>query len=125
MNPRYSLRYVFEWGGPCLWASNDAARDRFGYGVNVDDLPLSNGTTDLVAKLIAWHGQALNHDYPPDPSPWRQDECDRFNIASKQLLQTIRAELGNEYDIADEQPLMSEDPNLDKYLKDPQRYRKF
>jgi len=124
MNPRYSLRYFFEWYGPCLWASNDAARDRFGCGVNVDELPLSDGTKNLAAELMLWHHQALNQDYPPDPSPWRQDECNRFNRASKQLLQTIRDELGNEYDIVDEQPLVSEDPNLDKYLKDPQGYRK-
>ncbi len=124
MSPPYSLRYFFDWGGPCLWANNDSARDRFGIGaVNVVDLPLSDATKRRADELAAWHDQSLNQDYPPDPSPWRQDECDRFNDASQQLLETIRNELGDDYDIVDEQPRLSEHPRLDEYLKDPASFR--
>lgn len=125
MTTQYLLRYFFEWGGPCLWANNDAACDRFGIGgVNLDDLPVSDATKRRAEELTAWHDLSLNQDYPPDPSPWRQKECDLFNNASQQLLQTIRNELGPGYDVVDEQPLMSEHPKLDEYLKDPQGYRK-
>ncbi|MDB4759753.1 hypothetical protein OAG34_00920 [bacterium] len=126
MVPKYSLRYFFEWGGgPCLWANDDPARDRFGIGaVKLDELPLSDATKRRAEQLAEWYDQSLNQDYPPDPSPWRQKECDLFNNASQQLLQTIRNELGPGYDVVDEQPLMSEHPKLDEYLKDPQGYRK-
>jgi len=125
MSVQYFLRYFFEWGGPCLWAHNDAARDHFGIGgVNLSNLPVSKKTERRAEELTAWHDQSLNKHYPSDPSPWRQDECDRFNHASQQLLQSIRDELGPDYDVVDEQLPMSEDPNLDEYLGDPQGYRK-
>ncbi len=125
MSTKYSLRYFFEWCGPCLWANNDAARHRFGIGgVNLDDLLVSGATKRLAEEMTAWHDRSLNQDYPPDPSTWRQDECVRFNNASQQLLQTIRDELGDDFHVIDEQPLLSEDPNLDQYLNDPQGYRK-
>ena len=125
MSTQYSLRYFSDWGGPCLWANNDAARSRFGIGgVNFDDLPVSDATKRSAEELVAWHVQSLNKDYPPDPSPWRQEECDRFNHASQQLLHTVRNELGADYDVVDEQLPISQDPNLDEYLKDPLGYRK-
>ena len=125
MTTQYLLRYFFEWGGPCLWANNDAACDRFGIGgVNLDDLPVPDATKRRAEELTAWHDLSLNQDYPPDPGPWRQDECDRFNHASLELFHTLHNELGSDYDLVDEQLPLSEDPNLDEYLKDPQGYRK-
>ena len=126
MVTKYRLRYFFEWGGgPCLWADNDAAIDQFDVGgVDYTDLPLSPQTITLAEQLAQWHDKSLNWDYPPDPGPWRQPECDRFNDASKQLLQTIREDLGDEYDIVDRQPVLREDPELDRYLQDPKGFRR-
>ena len=64
--------------------------------------------------MAEWHDGSLNRDYPPDPGPWRQPECDRFNAASAVLLADIRAELGPEFEVIDRQARCEEDPELDK-----------
>ncbi len=120
----YHLGYFFEYGGPCLWAANDAARERFGYCVDLAQLPLSEETIRTAQQLGAWFSESLNWDYPPDPGPWRQDECDRFNRATAELLAVIRRELGDDFDVVDEQMRMAEDPNLDAYLADPKGFRR-
>jgi len=114
-----------EWGGPCLWADNDPASDAFGIGsIDLRKLPLSEATVQLAKQTIAWHDQALNWDYPPDPGPWRQAECDRFNQASRQLFDRIYQELGPMYEVCYQQPDLVEDPDLDVYLRDPGNFRR-
>src|SRR4051812_34933325 len=113
---KYRLRYFFEYGGPCLWAANDAAREQFGYCVDLNYLPLPAETIRTAGDIGNWFSRSLNPDYPPDPSPWRQEDCDRFNRATAELLALIRDQLGSEFEIVDEQKPMVEDPDLDIYL---------
>src|SRR4051812_26161172 len=120
----YRLRYFFEYGGPCLWSVNDAARERFGYCVHLTQLPLSAETITAAGEVGAWFSQSLNWTYPPDPGPWRQEECDRFNRAASELLERVRCELGAEFEIVDEQKPVVEDPELDVYLADPKGFRR-
>jgi hypothetical protein len=121
---KYRLRYFFDYGGPCLWAANDTARDRFDYSIDLAELPLSPETIQTAKEIGAWFDQSLNWDYPPDPGPWRQDECDRFNRATADLLNRIRQELGSEFEVVNEQNLLAEDPDLDAYLADPKDFRR-
>jgi hypothetical protein len=72
---------------------------------------------------VDWHDQALNWEYPPDPGPWRQDECERFNQAAKDLLITVRQELGDHFEVIDELVEETEDPDLDAYLRDPKAFK--
>src|SRR5271163_5028489 len=126
MAPRFRLKFFCEWGGgPCLWADNDNARARFDVGgVDYGQLGLSLDTVELANRLCDWHDQSLNRDYPPDPGPWRQDECDRFNAAARDLLERIRRELGEEFEVIDHQWELGEDPDLDAYLKNPKGFRR-
>jgi hypothetical protein len=71
-----------------------------------------------------WFYQSMNHEYPPDPSPWRQEECDRFNAAAANLFRAITRELGPVYSIRNCQPLLQEDPDLDEYLKAPGSFKR-
>lgn len=124
MSHTYELRYFFEYGAGPLWALNDAAERAFGISyIAPESLPLSEQSQHRASELAAWFNQSLNQDYPPDPSPWRQDECDRFNDASAKLLAQIRAELGGDYNVIDEQASLSEDPRLDEYLENPNAFR--
>jgi hypothetical protein len=124
----YQIRYFFEWGGGCLWAGNDAANRDFGYGpfdvAKPCPLPLSDQTIASCRQLSEWHDRSLNWDYPPDPGPWRQIECDRFNVAATRLLTAIRAELGSRFKVLDEQKWLVEDPDLDSYLADRKGFRR-
>jgi hypothetical protein len=127
-NPtKYKLRFFFEWGGGCLWPGDTAATSDFGYGpLDAPDtnLPLSTETVRRCGELAVWHDTSLNWAYPPDPGPWRQPECDQFNDAVRHLLATIRAELGDQFEVIDQQPQAVEDPDLDVYLADPQGFRR-
>lgn len=120
------LRFFFDYG--CLWASDDATRDRLGNGpldcVEPARLVLSDAALSLIAQLDAAHQARLNPLYQPDPSLWSQDLCDRFNANVEKLLGMLRQELGAEYDILDEQERYVEDPRLDAYLAQEPRLTK-
>jgi hypothetical protein len=108
---KYQLRYFFEWGGGCLWPGNDAAYHQFGlgpYDVSPCPLPLSVESLTRCKELGSLHDTSLNRDYPPDPGPWQQDQWDRFNALSDQLLADIRDELGSDFEIINRQKEVSE-----------------
>jgi hypothetical protein len=120
--PTFRLRFFFDWRvGTCLWAANDAAKARFDYAVDPERL-LSPETLDEIARIASWHDTSLNWTYPPDPGPWRVEECVRFNQAVRALLVAIQSELGSELELVDEFVEQHEDPDLDAYLADPTRY---
>lgn len=123
--PRYRLRYAFDAGsGTCLWSADAAAEEAFGYAAEPERLPLSPETVRRLHQVAAWHGESLNRDYPPDPGPWRQEECDRFNQAARELLEEVRRELGEEFTVEDAFGELAEDPDLDAYLADPKGFRR-
>jgi hypothetical protein len=92
--PIYRVKLMFEWGGGCLWADDDAAHERFGVGAIEDALPLTPETRRRLEELSAWHDGALNWDDPAAPSPWHADEQARFARAAEEMLATLRADLG-------------------------------
>jgi hypothetical protein len=123
--PTYRLRFFFDFGcRSALWSGNDAAHAAFGYPVDLTMLPLSAATAARMAELAEWQETSLNWDYPPDPGPWRQGECDRFNRAARELLATCRAELGARFEIVDEFSEIHEDPDLDAYLRNPKGFQR-
>jgi len=119
----YVLRDIFDWGTGCIWAGNDAARDTFGLGpldqeVELEEgklelpLPLRPETLERARHLGGWHDGAMNWEDPTaGAGPWRQEECDRFNAAARDLLATIRSELGSDFEILDHTDPGREDPD--------------
>lgn len=98
----YRLRYRFECGlGACLWALDDATRDRFGDVVDAADLPLPENTWRRVIYLTAWYDTGLDWSYPPDPSPWDAEEHARFDTEARRMLHTLREQLGPAFEVED------------------------
>ncbi len=132
------LRFFFDWGaGGCLWAGDEHTREVLGYGpVDADHFDVNGKLSrssplylppeikKLVADLDNENYTYLNVDYQPDPSLWRQDQCERFNAKVDMLLKILSTELGSNYDIVDKQTRYSEDPDLDIYLKDPKSFKR-
>ncbi|MEH3092497.1 MAG: hypothetical protein PGN20_10745 [Agrobacterium cavarae] len=124
------LRFFFDYGaGGCLWAGDEATLARLDVGpvdaftfdlegrVSVrPPLELSEVAQTLRDRLDFQHSRYLNPIYPPDPSLWSQALCDRFNDDVDRLLAILRVELGNQYEIRDEQIRYVEDPELGEYL---------
>ena len=96
---RYKLKLMFEWGGGTIWCDDDAASDRFGVGPIEKSLPLSAATRKELEDMTAWHDTSLDWDHPPNPSPWSEEERARFDQAAAQMLQTVRNELGDGFEI--------------------------
>ncbi|GER89825.1 hypothetical protein KDW_39870 [Dictyobacter vulcani] len=111
--PQYVIRFFFDAGSAtCFWPVNDDARKRFGSYIQPEDLPLSKATIKCADDIVDWQTASLNWNYPPDPGPWRQDECDHFNQAVKELLEEIYKELADHFEIINEFKEINEDPDL-------------
>src|SRR5262249_29889415 len=125
---RYVIRFFCEWGAGCLWPGNDAAYDDFNLGpYDLHDpcpLPLSAEILKRCRDLDRWHHTSLNLESTVQLGPWRQAECDRFNLAVIELVGDLKRELGADFELINRQKPMAEDPDLDAYLADPQGFRR-
>ena len=90
---------MFEWGGGTLWCANDAARNVYDVGAVEEELPLSREVLRELQRLTELHDTALDWNYPPDPSPWSQEQFDLFDSEALSILERIRAELGPAYEV--------------------------
>jgi hypothetical protein len=121
-----TLNFWWDWNCESpFWPANEAAHSRFGYGPIAPEklgLPIV-----LAAELVDtsdWHDKSLNWEYPPDPGPWRQDECDQFNEKSKDLFNQCCAVFGPSITLVYKHRDEQEDPDLDRYLVDPKKFRR-
>lgn len=99
-----ALRLFFDAGsGVCLWAGNDAARERFGYAVAHEDLPLSVNTKRWLDYLVAWFDTSLDWENAPARGAyWTEAEEERFRAAVALGLEMARRELGDGFLVRDE-----------------------
>src|SRR5579863_3841495 len=95
----YCLRFLFEYGSFCLWSENEKAETSFGSPISPEKLPLSPPTVHRVNEMCEWFDRSLNWDYPPNPGPWRQVECDRFHHAAQHMFETLKRELGTVFEL--------------------------
>ena len=99
----YRLRYFWEWGSrTCFWSDNNAARERFDYEVDVDQLPLSEVLKRRIYFLASWHNSLMNWANAPEGSIWSSAESERFSGASSELLTLVRQHLGANYEVVDQ-----------------------
>lgn len=90
---------MFEWGGGTIWCANDAAIKKYDVGPVEEKLPLSQEALEQLQRLTDLHDEALNWEYPPDPSPWTKQQFESFEIKALEILDKLRVELGAEYEI--------------------------
>ncbi|NUM53303.1 MAG: hypothetical protein HUU46_06645 [Candidatus Hydrogenedentes bacterium] len=101
--PNITFRYFFDLGaGTCLWSADDETRNRFGYAVDIDMLPVSAETKEQYARLLAWHDRAFNWSDPTGDPVLGQEERARFNDAANRLFLQLRHELPEQFGLLDE-----------------------
>ncbi len=98
----YVLRFFFEWGGDCLWSANDAARERFGYPVNLSDLPIPEDLRVELLRAEECFQTSYDENDPAGSSPWTKKELSDFNRLKDDLLARLRIALGPTFEIRDE-----------------------
>ncbi|MFZ6846546.1 hypothetical protein [Undibacterium sp. RuTC16W] len=101
----YVVRYFFDPGsGICLWAKNEATREKFGYPIDHWTLPLPENTKRALQYLVAWFDTSLDWDAPSDSDTyWSDDELQRFRLAARKGLELLRQELPSQlYEFIDE-----------------------
>ncbi len=99
---KYKLRFWFEHGGICLWSMNDEAREKYGYPIKNEKLPLSRDLVDELNALEKEYGTYLNWDCPTDPSSWSEEHKRSFLRRAAQAYEKLKTELGNDYCLSNE-----------------------
>lgn len=99
---KYILKYWFEHGGTCLWSTNDLAKNKFDYAIANEKLPISKSLIkELYALEEEYHGY-LDWEYPPNPSPWTENQKSDFKYRANKVYHKLLSELGIEYEIINE-----------------------
>jgi hypothetical protein len=99
------LRFFFDAGsGVCLWAQDDAAKQRFGYAVELDDLDLPHDLRADLVQLIAdydatidWNNPGAAPDIDTGPISFGYEPDAPFRGRVEPLLPRLRAALGPEF----------------------------
>jgi len=116
-----TARFFFDYGsGTALWTVEPQESGE--HYVDLEQLPVSRALREAVLDLVVRYDSSLNWDYPPDPGPWREAQCCRFNDDARQVLRRLRDELAPDWQIIDSFKELHEDPDLDSYLADPARF---
>ena len=95
----YRLKLMFEWRGGTLWSDNEAARARFGIGSIEELLGLDPALLERLEELSVWHDTALDWDDPGGPSPWSDEELERFYQAAGAVREEVARALGPDFEV--------------------------
>ena len=97
------LRYFYDPGsGVCLWAGDDEAREKYGYPILLDALPLSESVVSIGQELIERFDTSIDWEYPSNPSPWTDEERNKFKNDCTRFRTQVVKELGPNYIIKNE-----------------------
>ncbi|MFF2750483.1 hypothetical protein ACFVVA_33710 [Kitasatospora sp. NPDC058048] len=102
--PSY-LRFFFEYGVDTpLWPGPSGSPDLdspYDYPCDLDRLPITPATRAELARLADRYQSSLNEAYPPDPSPWSEEEKELFRRQAAAALEALRRDLGGGWTVED------------------------
>ena len=95
---KYQFRFVFDnVSGICLWGSNPAAVDDFGYTAELADLPLPAEVIDAGESITRrWTAFAGMNHWPDG------DNRKKFRRGAKQFFVLLCQHLPDEFEVLDE-----------------------
>ena len=99
---KYQLRFYFEHGGICIWGMNDCAKQKYGYAIETDMLPISDNLKAELDLLEKDYATYLNWDDPAAPSLWSEEKKTSFLNAANEVYEKLTGELGLEFDVLSE-----------------------
>ena len=96
---KYRIKFWFEHGGECLWGANDAAKEKYGYCINKNSIPISKALVDKLAKLETEYSSYIDWDNPSKASKWSREQKLDFIVESTKVYFLLSDELGSGYEI--------------------------
>ena len=99
---KYMVRFMFEYGGVCLWGMNKLAKEHYGYAIDLNTLPLSKDLKEKLNSMQEEFETIIDWDNPLNPSLWT--ECHKIDFVKRANLVCIELaiELGFEFEIINE-----------------------
>lgn len=95
------LRFFFEAGVDTpLWPQD--MDSPYGYPCELGRLPISPELRAELARLSQWYQSSIDWAYPPNPSPWSDEEHQLFAQQARAALGALRRELGAGWTVRDE-----------------------
>jgi hypothetical protein len=85
-----------------LWSANDPARERFGYPVELSELPIPDDLRHDLRLAGERFETSVDWDNPAGPSPWSKEDSEQFTELTDRLLDQLRVALGPSFEIQDE-----------------------
>lgn len=99
---KYQLRFWFEHGGFCIWSINDKAKEKYGYAVRNDALPISEDLVKEIDALENEYATYLDWNCPQNPSPWTKEHKTDFFYKATIVYQKLQKELGSDFEVTNE-----------------------
>ena len=96
---KYLLLFWFEHGGICIWGKNEATKEKYGYAIESNELPLSKELINILDNLELSYARSLNWASPLEPAPWTKDERDMFRKEANEAYDRLIKELGPDFEI--------------------------
>jgi len=99
---KYKIRFFFDYGGPCFWCASDRAYEKWGYPIEIEQLPLSDDLKRELNDLDREYRSYFNIEYLPDPLSWTKEQEVRFIAKTNTIYERVKNELGEEYEVVNE-----------------------
>lgn len=99
---KYQLRFWFEHGGACIWGMNDKAKEKFGYSVKNNSLPVSGDLINMLDALEMEYATYLDWNCPQNPSLWTKEQKISFIEKANVVYEKLKSELGYKFEVVNE-----------------------
>lgn len=98
---KYEMKYMYDFGSECcIWSLNDDAKERYGYLVLSEQLPISKELKSKLNHLISIHEEALDWGNPQGDLLWSEKQIQLFRIEAITAYDQLCNELGGEYEVS-------------------------
>ncbi len=95
----YRIRFWFEHGGICLWGMNEATKEKYGYAIENNELPLSETLIEVLNDLEIQYSKSLNWESPLDMAPWTKADREKFREGTNVAYSLLVEALGSDFEV--------------------------
>lgn len=99
---KYTIKFMPEYNATSLWAVSDSAYEDLGVGIKYKRLNLSEELIDKLEEFDKRIMVLIDWDNPGGESQLNYDEREVLWKKGQLLLEEIRIELGEDFEVTDE-----------------------